>query len=87
LKPKISLHAFASKSCLLVPSGAVTNDDSESEDNSTDARQHSRKYDKKREKDFLWVEYDENYQGAFCKVCQKSVPILGLKPQRWCMGN
>ena len=21
---------------------------------------------------FPWLEYDENYQGAFCKVCRKS---------------
>ena len=31
-----------------------------------------RKYNKKWEKDFPWLEYDENYQGAFCKVCRKS---------------
>ena len=30
-----------------------------------------RKYNKKWEKDFLWLEYDHNYQGAFCKVCRK----------------
>ena len=30
-----------------------------------------RKYSKKWEKEFLWLEYDENYQGAFCKTCQK----------------
>ena len=30
-----------------------------------------RKYNKKWEKDFPWLEYDENYQGAFCKVCRK----------------
>ena len=29
----------------------------------------SRKYSKKWEKDFSWLEYDENYQGTFCKVC------------------
>ena len=27
---------------------------------------------KKWEKDFPWLEYNENYQGAFCKVCRKS---------------
>jgi hypothetical protein len=30
-----------------------------------------RKYSKKWEKEFLWLEYDENYQGAFCKICRK----------------
>jgi len=86
LKLKLSLHAFSSKSCSSVPSSAVTSDDSDSEDNSTDVCKHSnspkrqcirptasasQKHNKKWEKDFPWVEYDE---GAFCKVCQKSVP-------------
>ena len=35
-----------------------------------------RKYNKKWEKDFPWLEYDENYQGAFCKICRKSINIL-----------
>lgn len=30
-----------------------------------------RKYNKRWEKDFAWLEYDENYQGAFCKICRK----------------
>ncbi len=30
-----------------------------------------RKYNKKWEKQFLWLEYDENYRGAFCKTCRK----------------
>ena len=30
-----------------------------------------RKYNKKWEKDLPWLEYDENYQGAFCKICRK----------------
>ncbi len=30
-----------------------------------------RKYIKKWEKQFLWLEYDENYRGAFCKTCRK----------------
>ena len=30
----------------------------------------SRKYNKKWEKDFPWLQYDENYQGAFCKICR-----------------
>ena len=33
-----------------------------------------RKYNKKWEKDFLWLEYDHNYHGAFCKVCRKQEP-------------
>ena len=28
-----------------------------------------RKYNKKWEKEFPWLDYDENSQGAFCKVC------------------
>ena len=31
----------------------------------------SRKYNKKWEKDFPWLEYDGNFQGAFCKICRK----------------
>ena len=30
----------------------------------------SQKYSKKWEKDFPWLQYDENYQGAFCKICR-----------------
>ena len=32
----------------------------------------SRKYNKKWEKDFPWLEYDGNFQGAFCKICRKA---------------
>ena len=33
----------------------------------------SRKYNKKWEKEFPWLEFDENYQGAFCKmICRIS---------------
>ena len=32
----------------------------------------SRKYNTKWEKDFSWLEYDEDSKGAFCKVCRKS---------------
>ena len=32
------------------------------------------KYNKKWEKDFLWLEYDHHYQVAFCKVCRKQDP-------------
>lgn len=31
----------------------------------------SRNYNKKWEKDFPWLEYDGNFQGAFCKLCRK----------------
>ena len=31
----------------------------------------SRKYNKKWAKDFPWLEYDGNFQGAFCKICRK----------------
>ena len=30
----------------------------------------SRKHNKKWEKDFPWLQYDENYQGTFCKICR-----------------
>ena len=32
----------------------------------------SRKFNSKWEKDFSWLEYDEDCTGAFCKVCRKS---------------
>ena len=32
----------------------------------------SRKFNTKWEKDFSWLEYDEDCKGAFCKVCRKS---------------
>ena len=35
-----------------------------------------RKYNKKWEKDFPWLEYDENYQGAFCKFVVRGINIL-----------
>lgn len=35
------------------------------------AKLGQRKYNKKWEKDFPWLEFDENYQGAFCKICRK----------------
>ena len=92
----MSLHAFSSKSCSSVPSSAVTSDDSESEDNSTDVRQHSnspkrqcirptasasQNCNKKWEKDSPWVEYNDNYQGAFVR-CAESQYLLGLKPHK-----
>ena len=43
------------------------------------------KYSKKWEKEFPWLEYDENYQGAFCKVCSK--PELNLTRKWQCMGH
>ena len=30
-----------------------------------------RKYNKKWEEDFPWLEYDQDYEGAFCEVCRK----------------
>ena len=33
---------------------------------------NSRKYKKKWETDFPWLEYDSNFQGAFCKICRKA---------------
>ena len=42
-----------------------------------------KKYNKKWEKDFPWLQYDENYQGAFCKICR----IPETPSQKWwCMG-
>ena len=31
------------------------------------------------EKDFPWLEYGENYQGAFCKICCKRDPHSSQK--------
>ena len=31
-----------------------------------------RKYHKEWERDFCWLEYDEDCDGAFCKICKKS---------------
>ena len=31
----------------------------------------SRKYNKKWEESFDWLTFDENFRGAFCKVCRK----------------
>ena len=30
-----------------------------------------RRYNKKWEKEFCWLEDDEDHQGAFCKICKK----------------
>ena len=40
----------------------------------------SRNYNKKWEKDFPWLEYDGNFQGAFCKSCRK-LKIKGQSSQ------
>ena len=32
----------------------------------------ARKYRKEWEKDFLWLEYDEDTEGVFCKVCRQA---------------
>ena len=36
------------------------------------ARPKSRKYSKKWENDFPWLQYDSNFQGAFYKDCRKA---------------
>ena len=48
-------EAPSSKRPCAVPSSAAT----------------SLKYNKKWAKDFPWLEYDGNFQGAFCKICRK----------------
>ena len=35
------------------------------------SKSSQRKYNKRWEKDFLWLEYDHNYEGAFCKICRR----------------
>ena len=40
------------------------------------SKSSSRKYLKKWESDFSWLEYDENCDGAFCKVCRRSGKTL-----------
>ena len=35
-----------------------------------------RKYSKSWEKDFSWLYYDEDSEGAFCKICKQSVEFL-----------
>jgi hypothetical protein len=45
---------------------------STSDYSSSSASTTQRKYSKKWENEFPWLDYDENYQGAFCKVCRKS---------------
>ena len=41
----------------------------------------SQKYNMKWAKDFPWLEYDGNFQGAFCKICRK-VETRGQSSQR-----
>jgi hypothetical protein len=36
------------------------------------SKSSSRKYQKKWEKDFTWLEYDADCDGAFCKLCKTS---------------
>ena len=38
----------------------------------TPSKSSSRKYQKKWEKDFTWLEYDADCDGAFCKLCKTS---------------
>ena len=35
------------------------------------SKSSQRKYNKQWQKDFLWLEFDHNYEGAFCKICRK----------------
>ena len=39
-------------------------------------RSSYRIYSKKWEKDFCWLEYDEDCEGAFCKLCRTSGKTL-----------
>lgn len=39
---------------------------------SSSSRSSTRKYNKQWELTFPWLEFDENLQGAFCKVCKKN---------------
>ena len=41
------------------------------------------KYNKKWEEDFPWLEYDEDYRGAFCKFCRKRGKSLQRTGGAW----
>ena len=80
----MSLHAFSSKSCSQVVLSPVmtviillmyVSTPILLRDNALRTAFSSRKSNKKWERDFsISIEYDDNYQGAFCKACRKSVP-------------
>ena len=77
--------SVASKS--LTATGSTTNSDGESDVRESNplrkhcpsATYHSkshtttriRKYNKKWEEEFTWLEFDEDCQGAFCRLCEK----------------
>lgn len=42
-----------------------------------------RKYNKKWEEEFTWLEFDEDHQGAFCKVCRKRGKSLQRSGGAW----
>ena len=42
-----------------------------------------RRYNKKWEKEFCWLEYDEDHQGAFCKICKKRGTSLQRTGGAW----
>lgn len=42
-----------------------------------------RKYNKKWEEEFTWLEFDEDHQGAFCKVCRKRGKPLQRSGGAW----
>ena len=43
----------------------------------------NRKYNKKREETFNWLFFDDNFQGAFCKVCRKRETSLQRTEGTW----
>lgn len=42
-----------------------------------------RKYNKKWEEEFTWLEFDEDCQGAFCKLCKKRGKTLQRTGGAW----
>ena len=42
-----------------------------------------RRYNKKWDETFLWLEFDENLQGAFCKLCKKGGRSLQRTGGAW----
>ena len=41
------------------------------------------KYNKKWEENFIWLTYDDNFHGAFCKVCTKRGISLQRTERTW----
>ena len=81
----MDLHHFFGGASSSASAGSAANNSSDSEEDDLESVQpepkkhcpakkgksSQRKYNKKWEKDFPWLEYDQNYEGAFCKVCRK----------------